>query len=118
MIWRRERRLAASGKASLPSRRFRLPGEALDLWVKLFVADFFSAVEHVKRAVEIAPDEHFPLCRRYLDGSLHMFYRGEEIGFEEFDPQVKGLARQTKTPRRESSLAASGKPALPSPNHP
>ena len=62
-----------------------------------------------------SPAKRKVLVRSYLDGSLHMFYRGEEIGFEEFDP---GLARKTKTPRSERSLAARGKPPLPSPNHP
>jgi molybdenum-dependent DNA-binding transcriptional regulator ModE len=62
-----------------------------------------------------SPAKRKVLVRRYLDGSLHMFYRGEEVCFEEFDP---GLARKPKTPRRERSLAASGKPPLPSPNHP
>lgn len=62
-----------------------------------------------------SPAKRKVLVRRYLDGSLHMFYRGEEIGFDEFDP---GGARKTKTPRRERSLAASGKPPLPSPDHP
>ena len=65
-----------------------------------------------------SPAKRKVLVRCYLDGSLHMFYRREEIGYEEFDPQPIGLARQTKTPRRERSLAASGKPPLPSPNHP
>jgi transposase len=27
--------------------------------------------------------------RRYLDGKLHMFYRGNEVTFEEFDPKKK-----------------------------
>ena len=65
-----------------------------------------------------SPAKRKVLVRRYLDGSLHMFYRTEEIGYEEFDPQAIGFARQTKTPRRERSLAAGGKPPLPSPNHP
>lgn len=62
-----------------------------------------------------SPAKRKVMVRRYLDGSLHMFYRGEEISFDEFDP---ALARKTKTPRRERSLAAGGKPPLPSPNHP
>lgn len=62
-----------------------------------------------------SPAKRKVLVRRYLDGSLHMFYREEQVAFEEFDP---GLARQPKTPRRERSLAASGKPPLPSLNHP
>ena len=65
-----------------------------------------------------SPAKRKVLVRRYLDGSLHMFYRTEEIDFEEFDPQAMGRARQPKTPPRERSLAASGKPPLPSPNHP
>lgn len=62
-----------------------------------------------------SPAKRKVVVRRYLDGSLHMFYRGEEIGFEEFDP---GVATKTKPPRRESGLAARGKPPLPSPDHP
>ena len=62
-----------------------------------------------------SPTKRKVLVRRYLEGPIHMFYRGEEVGFEEFDP---GIAGKTKTPRRERSLAASGKPPLPSPNHP
>ena len=62
-----------------------------------------------------SPAKRKVLVRRYIDGSLQMFYRQEEVAFEEFDP---GLARQTKTPRRERSLAASGKTPLPSLNHP
>ena len=62
-----------------------------------------------------SPTKRKVLVRHYLDGSLHMFYRDEEIGFEEFAP---GVAGKTKTARRERSLAASGKPSLPSPNHP
>lgn len=62
-----------------------------------------------------SPAKRKVVVRRYLDGSLHMLYRGEEIGFEEFDP---GVATKTKPPRRERSLAARGKPPLPSPDHP
>ena len=62
-----------------------------------------------------SPAKRKVTVRLYLDGTLHMFYRTEEIGFDEFDP---GLAAKTKTPRRQRSLAAHGKPPLPSPNHP
>jgi len=62
-----------------------------------------------------SPAKRKVLVRRYLDGSLHMFYRGEEIGFDELDPARAG---KTKTPRSESRFAAGGKPAPPSPNHP
>ena len=58
-----------------------------------------------------SPTKRKATVRGYLDGSLHIFYRGEEIDFTEINP--------VKPPtRRETSLAASGKPPLPSPNHP
>lgn len=122
------------------NRRFAIePGDATDHHRSAMSVDLSSifCIEHERtlsinwtlsfenRLYQLAslarnysPAKRKVLVRRYLDGSLHMFYRGEEIGFEEFDPQVKGLARQTKTPRRERSLAASGKPPLPSPSHP
>ncbi len=62
-----------------------------------------------------SPAKRKVMLRRHLDGSLHIFYRGEEIGYEQFDPSTTS---QTKTPRREKNLAASGKPSLPSPHHP
>ena len=62
-----------------------------------------------------SPAKRKVTVRRYLDGSLHMFYRGEEIGYQQFVPVLAG---KTKTTRRERSLAASGKPPLPSPDHP
>lgn len=76
--------------------------------------------EHRLYQIESSSRNHSPakrkvVVRRYLDGSLHMFYRGEEIGFEEFEP---GAATKTKSPPRQRSLAARGKPPLPSPNHP
>jgi len=48
--------------------------------------------------------------RRYLDGSLHMFYRGNQVAFEEIDPKKKRPAKRT--------LAARGKSSFPSPTHP
>jgi len=62
-----------------------------------------------------SPAKRKVVVRRYLDGSLHMFYRGEEIDFEELDP---GVLPKTPTQRRERPLAARGKRPLPSPNHP
>lgn len=62
-----------------------------------------------------APAKRKVVVRRYLDSSLHMFYRGEEFDFEEFDP---GAVRKPETPRRERPLAARGKRPLPSPSHP
>lgn len=48
--------------------------------------------------------------RRYLDGNLHIFYRGEEVTFEEIDPKEKRPRKRT--------LAARGKSSLPPPDHP
>lgn len=81
-------------------------------WTLSFENRLYQLASHSQN---YSPAKRKVLVSRYLDGSLHMFYRGEEIAFEEFDP---GLARQTKTPPRERSLAATGKPPLPSPNHP
>lgn len=50
--------------------------------------------------------------RRYLDGTLHLFYRGNEAPFEEIDPDEK------KTPRRTGTLAAHCESSRPSPDHP
>lgn len=53
--------------------------------------------------------------RRYLDGTLHMFYRDDEVAFEEIDPMKK----ETKKKRKgERTLAARGKSSLPSKDHP
>lgn len=54
--------------------------------------------------------------RRYLDGRLHMFYRGEEIGFTEINPTT--TTEKKPPPRRRKSAAASGTSLPPSPNHP
>lgn len=48
--------------------------------------------------------------RRYLDGTLHIFYRETEVSFEEIDP--------TKKQPGKRSLAARVKRSLPSPDHP
>jgi transposase len=57
-----------------------------------------------------APAKRTIHVRRYLDGSLHMFYRGNEVGFAEIDP------KQKRPPQR--TLAARGKSPLPAPDHP
>lgn len=55
-----------------------------------------------------SPAKRKLVIRRCLDASLDMFYRGEEIGFEEFDP---GAAAKTKTPRRRRRSLAARAPA-------
>lgn len=54
--------------------------------------------------------------RRYLDGQIHMFYRGDEIGFKEINP--KTTAAKKPPPRRRKPGAASGTRLPPSQNHP
>lgn len=53
--------------------------------------------------------------RWYLDGTLHMFYRDNEVAFEETDPM------KTHTKKKQAgnrTLAASGKSSLPAKDHP
>jgi hypothetical protein len=54
--------------------------------------------------------------RRYLDGRLHMFYRGDEIDFEEINP--KTAAEEKVPPRRRKPVAASRNRLTPSKSHP
>lgn len=70
-------------------------------------------------SLNYSPRARKALVHRYLDGSIHIFYRDKEIDFTEINP-VKSpkLEPATSTPRRQRRLAASGKPPLPSPNHP
>lgn len=63
-------------------------------------------------ATNYSPASRKVHVRRYLDGSLHMFYRGNEAPFEEIDPHKK------KTPRRNGTPAASCRSSIPSPDHP
>lgn len=49
--------------------------------------------------------------RRYLDGALHMFYRGNEVGFKEFDSPKKKPIRKDLPP-------GMNKPSLPAADHP
>lgn len=44
--------------------------------------------------------------RRYLDGELHMFYRGDEIGFQEINP--KTTTEKKPPPPGAKPAAASG----------
>lgn len=57
-----------------------------------------------------SPANRKVLIRHYLDGTLHMFYRGIEVSFQEINP--------AKTPSSKRTLAARGKSSLPSPTHP
>lgn len=53
--------------------------------------------------------------RRYLDGTLHMFYRDNEVAFEEVDP----LNTRTKKKQPDKrTLAARGKSSFTSKDHP
>ena len=55
--------------------------------------------------------------RRYLDGRLHMFYRGQEVEFEELDPGRK--EKKKKFIRGRNTLSTNdGKPSSPSTDHP
>ncbi len=54
--------------------------------------------------------------RRYLDGQLHMFYRGNEVGFEEINPKIAN--NKNSPPRRRKPGDASVTRLPPSPNHP
>jgi len=55
--------------------------------------------------------------RRYLDGNLHIFYRGSEAAFEEIDPGKKEKKKKRTKGRNVSPLGAS-KPSSPAPDHP
>ncbi len=55
--------------------------------------------------------------RRYLDGRLHMFYRGSEVEFEELDPGNK--EKQKRFIRGRNTLPpGTDKPSSPSADHP
>jgi len=54
--------------------------------------------------------------RRYLDGGLHMFYRGSEARFQELNPNKVGEQKKTPAGRRSSARAGTAPP--PAPNHP
>lgn len=52
--------------------------------------------------------------RRYLDGSLHMFYRDNEVSFQEIHPEKK-----KKTPTWKPNLPRGfAKSSIPAPDHP
>lgn len=74
---------------------------------RLYQLGTLSAYSPAKRKVKL---------RRYLDGSLHMFYRGQEIGFHVINP-TKSSPKKSP-PRRGKPAAASGTRLPPSPNHP
>jgi len=52
--------------------------------------------------------------RQYLDGTLHMFYRGNEVSFEKIDPEKTVVKKHSG----KRALAASGKTSLPKSDHP
>lgn len=55
--------------------------------------------------------------RRYLDGRLHMFYRGNEVEFEELDPGKKEKKKKF-IKGRNGSPSGSDKPSPPAADHP
>jgi transposase len=72
---------------------------------------FENRVYHITAAsANYSPGRAQIQVRCYLDGTLHMFYRGNEVAFEEIDPKKSRPGKRT--------LAARGKSSLPSPNHP
>ena len=54
--------------------------------------------------------------RRYLDGGLHMFYRGRETAFQEIDPALRN--RQTKKSAATRSSSRTATAPRPKTNHP
>jgi transposase len=64
-----------------------------------------------------SPTKRKATVRKYLDGSLHFFYRGAEVESTEINP-VKPPTPVKPLTRRKMSLAARGQAHLPSQNHP
>ena len=59
--------------------------------------------------------------RRYLDGTLHMFYREREVSFKQIDPDER--TRNERTRQKKKTTASRGSPRTgtapaPKPNHP
>lgn len=67
------------------------------------------------QSANYSPTSRKAIVRRYLDGTLHMFYRDKEVAFEETDPMKRNTKKNWK---RERTLAARGKSSLPPKDHP
>ncbi len=123
------------------NRRFSVtPGENTDFHrsaANIDLADIFS-IEHERtlsanwtlsfenRLFQLepvsrnySPATRKACVRRYLDGSVHVFYRDKELDFTELNPVNSPQRKPANSPpQRQRSLAARGKPPLPSQNHP
>ena len=79
---------------------------------------FETSVYQIKAAsANYSPARTHVQVRRYLDGRLHMFYRGNEVEFEELDPGKKEKKKK-RTKGRNASPPGASKPSSPSTDHP
>ena len=79
---------------------------------------FENRVYQIKAASHnYSPASRKVLVRRYLDGELHMFYRGNDADFEEIDPGKKEKKKKFIKGRNVRPLGA-GKPSTPATDHP
>ncbi len=82
---------------------------------------FETSVYQIKAAsLNYSPARTRVLVRRYLDGKLHMFYRGNEVEFEELDPGRKEKKKKFIKGRNASLSGPSGtdKPSSPAADRP
>ena len=79
---------------------------------------FANTVYQIKAAsANYSPARTQVLVRRYLDGRLHIFYRSNEVEFEELDPGKKEKKKKRTKGRNEMSPGIN-KPSSPAADHP
>ena len=79
---------------------------------------FENRVYQIKSgSANYSPASRKVLVRRYLDGELHMFYRGNDADFEEINPGRKEKNKK-RTKGRNTLPSGINKPVPPSANHP
>ena len=82
-----------------------------------WTVSFENRVYQIKSgSANYSPAERKVQLRRYLDGELHMFYRGNEVGFEEINPRKNEKKRFIKG--RISPPLRTNKPSPPATDHP
>jgi hypothetical protein len=80
--------------------------------------NFETSVYQIKAASSnYSPAKTQAQVRRYLDGRLHMFYRGNEVEFDELDPGKKEKKKRF-IKGRNTMPSGEGKRSSPSADHP
>ena len=83
-------------------------------WTLSFETSVYQITGH---STNYAPRTSKVQLRRYLDGKLHIFYRGNEVDYEELDPGKRGKKEKKRLIRVRIKPLTAGR-LSPAPDHP